>query len=214
MPALTAIATSAASAVSTQVDALTATDASQTPASPSAAEPPGQVMPRAHPLRARRAGQLARLSQASQSDGAAQPFGETGQSGAPRSSGVATSPDRALTLSGAPASNFARVASGLLRCTLRRDRPLAERYIFFGETPPGKGTALFSIHQRTAEGRHGRRVYKGEFIASAGGTVLNVANVALPVPLANRISNDIERWSSTSDTSCAPQAQRAEAPAE
>ncbi len=162
-------------------------------------------LPAAHPHRARRGTRVASIN--AQAADTASPVLSNERAGfvarpASSSSRIATSADRSIGIALPPAESYALLARGLLRCTLRRDLPLAERYVFFGETPPGGRTATLAIHERTELGRHGRQVYKGDISGFAGSSVLRTRNVALPLRLANAISDDLQRWA-TGDEACA-----------
>ena len=100
---------------------------------------------------------------------------------------------------GTPTEVYTRIARGVLTCWFGAEGPLKAQYIYHAEAEPaskgGRSEIKIMTRDREADDPRALRAYRIGILPSDGATKVEVENVRLPEPLADRMKVDVERWS-------------------
>ncbi len=101
---------------------------------------------------------------------------------------------------GTPTEVYTRIARGVLTCWFGSSGPLKASYIYHADAEPASkgGGSEIKILTRDADADDPRalRAYRVVISPSQDKTKVEVENVRLPEPLAERLKKDVERWAS------------------
>lgn len=101
---------------------------------------------------------------------------------------------------GSPTDVYTRIARGALTCWFGAAGPLKSQYIYHADAQPASqgGHSEIKIMTRDANAEDPRalRAYRVLISPSQGSTKVEIENVRIPEPMAERLKQDVERWSS------------------
>ncbi|HEX2842597.1 hypothetical protein [Hyphomicrobium sp.] len=123
---------------------------------------------------------------------------EAGNTGAPSALQALLTPKDLVV--GTPTEVYTRIARGVLTCWFGSTGPLKASYIYHADAEPaskGGGSEIKILTRDTeADDPRALRAYRVVIAPSQDKTKIEVENVRLPEPLAERLKNDVERWAS------------------
>lgn len=100
---------------------------------------------------------------------------------------------------GTPTEVYTRIARGALTCWFGASGPLKSTYIYHADAEPASkgGQSEIKILTRDVDAEDPRalRAYRVVISPSQSKTKVEIENVRIPEPLANRLTQDVERWS-------------------
>ncbi|MCC7251324.1 hypothetical protein [Hyphomicrobium sp.] len=101
---------------------------------------------------------------------------------------------------GTPTEVYTRIARGVLTCWFGADGPLKAKYIYHADAEPaskgGRSEIKIMTRDREAEDPRALRAYRVVIAPSEDRKAkVEVENLRLPQPLAERFKLDVERWS-------------------
>lgn len=107
---------------------------------------------------------------------------------------------------GTPTEVYTRIARGVLTCWFGAEGPLKAQYIYHAAAEPASrgGNSEIKIMTRdmAADDPRALRAYRVGISPSQDKTRVEIENVRLPEPLADRLKLDVERWSASEDSGC------------
>jgi hypothetical protein len=109
-------------------------------------------------------------------------------------------------ITGTPTEVYTRIARGVLTCWFGAAGPLKSAYIYHAEAEPASkgGRSEIKIMTREADADDPRalRAYGIVIEPGDGAAKVEVENRKLTEPLAQRLTADVERWSTQDDAEC------------
>lgn len=107
---------------------------------------------------------------------------------------------------GTPTEVYTRIARGVLTCWFGAEGPLKAQYIYHASAEPASrgGNSEIKIMTRdvAADDPRALRAYRIAISPSQDKTRVEIENVRLAEPLADRLKQDVERWSASEDSGC------------
>jgi hypothetical protein len=107
---------------------------------------------------------------------------------------------------GTPTEVYTRIARGVLTCWFGAEGPLKAQYIYHAAAEPisrgGNSEIKIMTRDMAADDPRALRAYRVGISPSQDKTRVEIENVRLPEPLADRLKLDVERWAASEDGGC------------